>query len=79
MVEYYTDTVFERMYQMGYKAVRTDRYKYIRYEDLEGMDELYDLQADPYEMSNIIDDQGSGAIVQRMNAELNRLIEISSR
>jgi N-acetylglucosamine-6-sulfatase len=79
MVEYYTDTVFQRMYQMGYKAVRTDRYKYIRYEDLEGMDELYDLQADPYEMSNIIDDQGSGAIVQRMNAELNRLIEISSR
>lgn len=78
LVEYYTDTVFERMYQMGYKAVRTDRYKYIRYEDLEGVDELYDLQADPYEMSNIINNQGSNAIVQEMNAELNRLIEISS-
>jgi N-acetylglucosamine-6-sulfatase len=66
------------MYRMGYKAVRTDRYKYIRYEDLEGMDEFYDLQADPYELSNVIGDPGSDAIVRELNAELNRLIEISS-
>ena len=79
MVEYYTDTVFERMYQMGYKAVRTDRYKYIRYEDLEGVDELYDLQADPYELRNIIAEEASDVIVREMNTELNRLINISSR
>jgi hypothetical protein len=29
---------------MGYDAVRTERYKFIRYRDLEGMNELYDLQ-----------------------------------
>ena len=79
MVEYYTDTVFERMYQMGYKTVRSDRYKYIRYEDLEGVDELYDLEQDPYEVRNIITEEGSNVIVEQMNTELDRLISISSR
>ncbi|MDG2091603.1 MAG: sulfatase-like hydrolase/transferase [Gammaproteobacteria bacterium] len=79
MVEYYTDTVFERMYQMGYKTVRTDRHKYIRYEDLEGVDELYDLEQDPYELRNIINEEGSDVIVEEMNTELDRLISISSR
>jgi hypothetical protein len=31
---------------MGYKALRTDRYKYIRYTELVGVDELYDLAQD---------------------------------
>ena len=79
MIEYYSDTVFERMDHMGYKSVRTDRYKYLRYEDLQGMDELYDLEVDPYELNNIIDDENSAAIVEEMEAELNRLIAISSR
>ena len=79
MVEYYTDTVFERMYQMGYKTVRTERYKYIRYEDLEGVNELYDLEQDPYEVSNIINEEGSDAIVEELNMELDRLIRVSSR
>jgi N-acetylglucosamine-6-sulfatase len=79
MIEYYTDTVFERMDHMGYKAVRTDQYKYIRYEDLEGMDELYDLIADPYEMDNIVAAENSDVIVMIMNEELDRLINISSR
>ncbi len=42
------------MAQMGYKAVRNERWKYIRYLELEGMDELYDLKADPYELENLI-------------------------
>jgi len=32
---------------MGYRAVRTERWKYIHYLELEGMDELYDLEVDP--------------------------------
>jgi arylsulfatase A-like enzyme len=39
---------------MGYRAVRTERYKYIRYLELPGMDELYDLETDPYEMQNLV-------------------------
>lgn len=51
--EYYSDIVFPRVQNMGYKAIRTDRYKYIRYHRLEGMDEVYDLKKDPYELENI--------------------------
>ena len=51
----------------------------VSYEDLQDMDELYDLEADPYEVNNIITDDGSAELVIALNAELNRLIEISSR
>ena len=78
LVEYYSDTVFERIYLMGYKAVRTNTHKYIRYEDLEGMDELYDLVADPYELRNLIDDPRYDELRQSLDAELDRLLEATS-
>jgi hypothetical protein len=34
--------------------VRTEHLKYIQYRDLQGCDELYDLDTDPYEMHNLI-------------------------
>ena len=37
-------------------AVRTDRFKLIQYHGLWDTDELYDLQNDPKEMNNLIDD-----------------------
>ncbi len=37
-------------------AVRTDRYKYIRYQGIWDINEFYDLQADPHEMNNLIRD-----------------------
>lgn len=52
-IEYHTDEVFPRIANMGYRALRTERYKYIRYEELAGMDELYDLIEDPHELTNI--------------------------
>jgi len=75
LIEYYTDTVFRRIVTMGYKAVRTDRYKYIDYLELEGMDELYDLENDPYELDNLISDPEYEAILAEMRAELERLLE----
>ncbi|MBX9600991.1 MAG: sulfatase [Bryobacteraceae bacterium] len=72
-IEYYSDTVFPRMRNMGYQAVRTGRWKYIRYRELEGMDELYDLRADPYEMRNRIGDPDSAKVLETMRAELARL------
>lgn len=53
LIEYYTDTVFPRVNNMGYQAVRSRDWKYIHYLSLPGMDELYDLNADPYEMRNL--------------------------
>jgi N-acetylglucosamine-6-sulfatase len=75
VIEYYTDTVFPRVLNMGYKAVRTNRYKYIRYTDLQGMDELYDLLADPYEMRNVIGDPRRQAALDEMQTELTRLLD----
>lgn len=37
-------------------ALRTDRYKYIQYHGVWDTEELYDLQADPGERSNLIED-----------------------
>jgi N-acetylglucosamine-6-sulfatase len=60
---------------MGYKAVRNERWKYIHYFELEGMDELYDLKADPYELTNIIKRPESFRIVEEMKLELQRLLK----
>ena len=71
LIEYYTDTVFPRVYKMGYKALRTERYKYIHYTDLSGMDELYDLRRDPYEMHNRISD----SLLAETLADLKKRLE----
>jgi hypothetical protein len=62
---------------MGYRAVRTDRHKLIRYTDLVGMDELYDLETDPFELHNRIDDPSSRAILKELEIELSRLLDDS--
>jgi N-acetylglucosamine-6-sulfatase len=63
---------------MGYKAVRTENYKYIQYVDLDNMNELYDLAADPYELRNVIGDPGYADIVTEMQIELQRLLDATS-
>ena len=75
LIEYYSDRVFPRIRQMGYKAVRTDRWKYIHYLELDGMDELYDLRSDPYEMKNIINRQDASTTLDEMKRELQRLLK----
>ena len=75
LIEYYSDKVFPRIRQMGYKAVRNERWKYIHYLELEGMDELYDLKADPYEMRNIIRQPGAAKILDAMKLEMDRLLK----
>ena len=77
MVEYFSDTVFPRMLKMGYKAVRTDRWKYIHYTELAGADELYDLRADPYELRNLIADPGAREALAAARSELARLLDAS--
>ena len=75
LIEYFSDTVFPRVHQMGYRAVRTGRWKYIRYTELEGMDELYDLKNDPYEMKNLIKEPGAQEALGRLKGELGRLLK----
>jgi len=71
LVEYESDTVFPRIVNMGYRAVRTERYKYIRYLELPGMDELYDLETDPYEMKNVV----ASPDYEDIRVELLRLLD----
>ncbi|MGD0773391.1 MAG: sulfatase/phosphatase domain-containing protein [Candidatus Solibacter sp.] len=73
LVEYFSDRTMQRMLNMGYQAVRTERWKYIHYTELEGMDELYDLRLDPYEMRNLIADSAVHGILEALRADLQRL------
>jgi N-acetylglucosamine-6-sulfatase len=75
LIEYFSDTVFPRIRNMGYVAARTARYKYISYRELQGMDELYDLDQDPYEETNLIDRADAGEALRQMQGELRRLID----
>jgi arylsulfatase A-like enzyme len=74
LIEYYSDTEFKRLNGMGYKAVRTDRYKYIRYDSLTGMDELYDLQTDPDELNNLLPGRAPKGVREELSARLDRLL-----
>jgi N-acetylglucosamine-6-sulfatase len=70
-----TRSEFERILDMGYNAVRTSRYKYIQYTQLENMDELYDLDRDPYEMNNLFNSPDAAGVQDDMQAELARLLD----
>jgi len=75
LIEYYSDRVFPRIAQMGYKAVRNAGWKYIHYLELEGMDELYNLKTDPYEMKNLINRPEAEKALNKMKLEMERLLK----
>jgi len=74
LIEYFSDSVFPRIVNMGYQALRTERWKYIRYAELAGMDELYDLASDPYEMRNLISEPAAQAQLQQLRRDLDQLL-----
>lgn len=55
-------------------ALRGDRYKYITFYGLWDTDELYDLQADPNETRNLIDDPGVADVVKEMENRLYAML-----
>ena len=63
---------------MGYRAVRTGRWKYIHYSELAGMDELYDLKTDPFEMKNLIGEPAAAKALAGMKSEMERLLRETS-
>jgi N-acetylglucosamine-6-sulfatase len=77
LAEYFTENALPWLVGMSYKAVRTDRHKLIHWVNREGVDELYDLDADPYELANAIDDPRYAAVKGELRAELARLVAAS--
>lgn len=75
LVEYFSDKVFPRMANMGYQAVRDERWKFIQYLELPGAEELYDLRSDPYELKNLATDPSAGAALDRMRTRLAELVK----
>jgi N-acetylglucosamine-6-sulfatase len=75
LIEFYTyENPMPWLLDMDYRAVRTDRYKYIHWMHHPDESELYDLETDPYETKNVIDDPAMAGVVQEMRRELSRLV-----
>ena len=70
-IEFYTyENPFPWLLDMDYRAIRTDRYKYIHWMQHPDENELYDLEQDPYEMQNVIDDPRMAGVVSDLRAEM---------
>ncbi|PTQ10005.1 acetylglucosamine-6-sulfatase [Sphingomonas oleivorans] len=73
LYEYYWERNFPQTPTVH--AIREDRYKYIHFHGVWDIDELYDLQEDPLESTNLIFSPGHEAIVERLNAKLFDTLE----
>jgi arylsulfatase A-like enzyme len=74
LVEYYNESAWPWIVGMSYKAVRTERAKLIHWVHKEGLDELYDLARDPYEITNVIRRSAYGKVRSRLYTELRKLV-----
>ncbi|MFC2164122.1 sulfatase [Acidobacteriota bacterium] len=74
-MEYYShENPFPWTANLDYRIVRKGQYKYIRWIRFEDEAELYDLEADPYEMHNLITDPKMSDIIKDLRQELKKLI-----
>jgi len=71
--EYYWEYEFPMTPTMF--GVRTDQYKYIRYQGIWDRNEFYDIQNDPNEMYNLIDKPGLQPVIKQHLEELNNWLE----
>ncbi len=71
-----TELLYEYYWERNYPqtptvhALRGERFKYIRYHGVWDIDELYDLENDPREQKNLINDPAYAAEVEEMNKRL---------
>jgi arylsulfatase A-like enzyme len=56
-------------------AVRTNKYKYIRYHGVWDINELYDLEHDPLEMNNLIRSEAHQQIASELNEAIFAWLE----
>jgi arylsulfatase A-like enzyme len=76
LAEYWAENAYPWLIGMSYRAVRTDRHKYIRWINRSRngeLDELYDLEKDPYELANVVQRPAYRAVREKLRRELRRL------
>jgi arylsulfatase A-like enzyme len=81
LIEYWAEQALPWLVGMSYKAVRTDRHKYIRWlnRGRNGeLDELYDLERDPWELKNLAGSRAAAPLRARLRRELKRLVAEAS-
>jgi arylsulfatase A-like enzyme len=77
LIEYWAENAMPWLVGMTYKAVRTNRHKYIHWVNrgVAGeLDELYDLDRDPHEIKNLNRSRAYAATRERLRRELRRLV-----
>ena len=77
MVEYWAENAMPWLVGMTYKAVRTQRYKYIHWVNrgqAGELDELYDLKSDPYELKNLCQDPDFASQKRKLQKTLRGLV-----
>lgn len=71
LYEYWVDMTDKIPRMVG---VRTDQWKYVRYPDIDDLDEMYDLAADQYEMKNLAYSPEHKPKRDELDAEVTRLM-----
>ncbi len=75
LIEYYGhENPFPWIANIDYRAVRMGRYKYIRWIRKDEVHELYDLEADPWEMNNVAADPAMAPVVAKARELLSSLV-----
>jgi arylsulfatase A-like enzyme len=77
LIEYWAEQAMPWLVGMTYKAVRTDRYKYIHWVNrgqAGELDELYDLDQDPWELRNLNASRAHRRTRATLRNELRRLV-----
>jgi N-acetylglucosamine-6-sulfatase len=81
LIEYWAEQAMPWLVGMTYKAVRTDRHKYIRWLNRSRngeLDELYDLERDPWELKNLAASRAGAPLRSKLQRELKRLVAEAS-
>ncbi len=73
LCEYWSEGAWPWIVGMGYKAVRTERWKYIHWTHKQDMAEFYDLQSDPFETKNLAQDPVLKKEREAVKKELRKL------